>query len=149
VHEGRRVRLELEFISDANGAVEPHLERPYVGGTGSENACDIPAKGESREPRMSLVHTHTRDCARWPAVRRIFLAGREDSNLAPSRPGADIHSAASIALRRQRIRSIVDHWSAMTDNEKKRLSQLLFTEIRAGKNILHGFTASILLFRES
>jgi hypothetical protein len=38
---------------------------------------------------------------------------------------------ASIALQRQRLASIVDDWSVMTDEEKKRVLQMIFSEIRA------------------
>jgi site-specific DNA recombinase len=40
-------------------------------------------------------------------------------------------AAASIALQRQRLESIVDDWSVMTDEEKKRVLQMIFSEIRA------------------
>jgi len=40
-------------------------------------------------------------------------------------------AAASIAPQRQRIESIVEDWSVMTDEEKKRVLQMIFSEIRA------------------
>jgi hypothetical protein len=40
-------------------------------------------------------------------------------------------AAASIALQRQRLESVVDDWPIMTDEEKKRVLQMLFSEIRA------------------
>ncbi len=40
-------------------------------------------------------------------------------------------AAASIALQHQRLQSIVDDWSAMTDEEKKRVLQMIFSEIGA------------------
>ena len=40
-------------------------------------------------------------------------------------------AAASITLQRQRLESIVDDWSVMTDEEKKRVLQMIFAEIRA------------------
>jgi hypothetical protein len=40
-------------------------------------------------------------------------------------------SAASVALQRKRIGSVVDDWFVMTDDGKKRLIQLMFKEIRS------------------
>jgi hypothetical protein len=40
-------------------------------------------------------------------------------------------AAASIALQRQQLQSIVDDWSIMTDEDKKRVLQIIFSEIRA------------------
>ena len=44
-------------------------------------------------------------------------------------------AAASIALQRQRLESIVDDWSVMTDEEKKRILQMIFSEIRADHTV--------------
>ena len=40
-------------------------------------------------------------------------------------------AAASIALQRQQLQSVVDDWSIMTDEDKKRVLQIIFSEIRA------------------
>ena len=40
-------------------------------------------------------------------------------------------ASASIALQRERIDSVVDDWSVMTDDEKKQVIQMIFVEIRA------------------
>ena len=40
-------------------------------------------------------------------------------------------AAASIALQGQRIDSVVDDWSVMTDDERKQVIQMIFSEIRA------------------
>jgi hypothetical protein len=40
-------------------------------------------------------------------------------------------AAASVALQRDRIGSIVDDWAVMTDEERKRIIQMIFVEIRA------------------
>ena len=40
-------------------------------------------------------------------------------------------AAASIALQRQRIDSVVDDWAVMTDDERKQVIQMIFAEIRA------------------
>src|SRR3989442_336761 len=40
-------------------------------------------------------------------------------------------AGASIALQRQRLQSVVDDWPIMTDEEKKRVLQMIFSEIRA------------------
>ena len=40
-------------------------------------------------------------------------------------------AAASITLQRQQLQSVVDDWSVMTDEEKKRVLQMIFSEIRA------------------
>jgi hypothetical protein len=44
-------------------------------------------------------------------------------------------AAASIALQRQRLRSIVDDWSAMSDEEKKRGLRMIFSEIGADHTV--------------
>ena len=44
-------------------------------------------------------------------------------------------AAASIALQRQRLESIVDDWSVMTDEEKKRVLQMIFSEIGADHTV--------------
>ncbi|HAF08665.1 MAG TPA: hypothetical protein DCK98_01085 [Chloroflexi bacterium] len=44
-------------------------------------------------------------------------------------------AAASIALQRQQLQSVVDDWSAMTDEEKKRVLQLIFSEIGADHTV--------------
>lgn len=38
-------------------------------------------------------------------------------------------AAASIALQRQQLQSVVDDWSIMTDEEKKRVLQIIFSEV--------------------
>jgi predicted Fe-S protein YdhL (DUF1289 family) len=38
---------------------------------------------------------------------------------------------ARLVLQRQELQSVVDDWSLMTDEEKKRVLQLIFSEIRA------------------
>jgi hypothetical protein len=40
-------------------------------------------------------------------------------------------ASASVALQRQRIESVIDDWSVMTDDERKQVIQLIFAEIRA------------------
>jgi hypothetical protein len=40
-------------------------------------------------------------------------------------------AAASIALQRQQLQSVVDDWSIMTDEHKKQVLQIIFSEIRA------------------
>jgi DNA invertase Pin-like site-specific DNA recombinase len=40
-------------------------------------------------------------------------------------------AAASVALQRQRIESVIDDWSVMTDDERKQVIQMIFAEIRA------------------
>ncbi len=44
-------------------------------------------------------------------------------------------AAASIALQNQQLRSVVDDWSIMIDEEKKRVLQLIFSEIRADHTV--------------
>jgi hypothetical protein len=44
-------------------------------------------------------------------------------------------AAASIALQRQQLQSVVDDWSLMTDEEKKRVLQLIFSEIGADHTV--------------
>ena len=44
-------------------------------------------------------------------------------------------AAASIALQRQQLQSVVDDWSIMTDEEKKRVLQIIFSEIRADHTV--------------
>jgi len=61
--------------------------------------------------------------AEYLSKRNDLLIERDELEVQPA--------AASLALQRQRIQSIVDFWSVMTDEEKKRLLQLIFTEIRA------------------
>ena len=41
-----------------------------------------------------------------------------------------VPATASLAIQRQRIESVVDHWGEMTGEERKRM-QLIFSEIRA------------------
>ena len=36
-----------------------------------------------------------------------------------------------MALQRQRIESVIDDWSVMTDDERKQVIQMIFAEIRA------------------
>ena len=50
-------------------------------------------------------------------------------------PSAFIFALPSIALQRQRLESIVDDWSVMTDEEKKRVLQMIFSEIGADHTI--------------
>jgi hypothetical protein len=40
-------------------------------------------------------------------------------------------AAASVALQRQRIESVIEDWSVMTDDERKQVIQMIFAEIRA------------------
>jgi hypothetical protein len=42
-----------------------------------------------------------------------------------------VPATASPAIQRQRIQSVVDHWEEMTGEERKRMLQLIFSEIRA------------------
>src|SRR5712691_12448581 len=44
-------------------------------------------------------------------------------------------AAASIARQRQQLKSVVDDWSAMTDEEKKRVLQMIFSEIRVDHTV--------------
>jgi hypothetical protein len=44
-------------------------------------------------------------------------------------------AAASIALQRQQLQSVVDDWSLMTDEEKKRVLKLIFSEIRTDHTV--------------
>jgi len=55
--------------------------------------------------------------------RNDLLIGRDQLEVKPA--------AASVAFQRQHIKPIVNDCSVMTDDEKKRLLQLIFTEIRA------------------
>jgi hypothetical protein len=40
-----------------------------------------------------------------------------------------------VTLQRQQLKSVVDDWSAMTDEEKKRVLQMIFSEIRADHTV--------------
>ena len=42
---------------------------------------------------------------------------------------------ADVTLQRQQVKSVVDDWSAMTDEEKKRVLQMIFSEIRADHTV--------------
>jgi hypothetical protein len=45
------------------------------------------------------------------------------------------HAAASIVLQRQRLQSVIDDWPVMTNEEKKRILQMLFSDIRADHTV--------------
>jgi len=67
-------------------------------------------------------------------IKTEYLARRND--LLIERDQLDAQPpAASIALQRQRLQSIVDDWSAMTDEEKKRVLQMIFSEISADHTV--------------
>jgi len=59
-----------------------------------------------------------------------YVARRNDLLIEPNQLEAR-PAAASIALQRQQLQSVVDDWSVMTDEEKKRVLQMIFSEIRA------------------
>lgn len=59
-----------------------------------------------------------------------MVAAREHEAAPPPKA-----KAASIALQRQRLQSVVDDWSIMTDEEKKRVLQMIFSEISADHTV--------------
>jgi hypothetical protein len=62
--------------------------------------------------------------------RADYISRRNE--LLIERDQLDAHpAAASVALQRQRIESVVDDWLVMTDDEKKQVVQMIFVEIRA------------------
>ena len=63
-------------------------------------------------------------------IRTEYLSRKND--LLIERDQLEAQPAApSIALQRQQLKSVVDDWSIMTDEDTKRVLQIIFSEIRA------------------
>ena len=63
-------------------------------------------------------------------TKAAYVSRKND--LLIERSQLDAHpAAASVTVQRERIESVVDDWAVMTDDERKRVIQMIFVEIRA------------------